>query len=383
MYSAQYYFKIKGGVMVTASHNPNGWLGFKLALGYSYTFGPKEMEELKQLTINEEFVDGVGTLRKEDYLAIYSKDVTSKIHLSRPIKILINAGNGTAGPIVPDILRKAGCEVFEYLTEPDLEFKHYFPNPALETMMRDTGQQTVINKADLGIAIDGDGDRLGVTDEQGHIIWPDCYMILLSREILKANPSSYIVFDFKCSRALSEDIIAHNGKPIMWKTGHSYIKEKLNELNAPLAGEMSGHIFYGKPYYYGFDDAVFSALKLAELLSQSYKSFSNMIAETPKYISTPTMQTQCSDEVKYSVVEEIINSFISEKYKVFTFDNNPRLGGRVEFTYGWGVVRASSNLPVLTLRFEAQDQAKLDEICNLFRKKLRKYPEVNDKWESG
>ena len=383
MYSAQYYYNTMGGVMVTASHNPNGWLGFKLALGLSYTFGPKEIEELKKLTITEEFTEGEGTLREENYLPLYSKDVVSRIKLNKPVKVLINAGNGTAGPIVPAILRKAGCEVVEFLTEPDLKFTHYFPNPALEEMMHDTGQQTVKNHADLGVAIDGDGDRLGITDELGQVVWPDRYTILLSRAVLQSLPNSSIVFDFKSSRALAEDIKAHGGKPVIWKTGHSYIKEKLNELNAPVACEMSGHVFFGKPYYYGFDDAVFAALKMAELLSNSNKSFSALIEGTPSYVSTPSLQAQCKDEIKYEVVEAIIKSFIAEKYEVFTFDNNPRLGGRVEFVYGWGVVRASSNLPVLTLRFEAIDQSKLDEIVELFRNRLSKYPEVSKKWESG
>jgi phosphomannomutase / phosphoglucomutase len=383
MYSAQYYYKTMGGVMVTASHNPNGWLGFKLALGYSYTLGPKEMQELRELTKSEDFATGQGVVREENYLDIYTQDVLSKVKITKPVKVLVNAGNGTAGPIIPSILRAAGCEVAEYLTEPDLEFRHYFPNPALEKMMQETGAETVKNKANLGVAIDGDGDRLGVTDEKGQTVWPDRYMILLSRDILSQYPGSNIVFDFKSSRALMEDIRKHGGNPVIWKTGHSYVKEKLNEVNAPLAGEMSGHIFFGKPLYYGFDDAVFAALKMAELLSHSDKSFSELVAETPSYISTPTLQASCPDEKKYDVIATLIQDFISEGYDVFTFDNNPRLGGRVEFVAGWGVARASSNLPVLTLRFEATNQEKLNEIYTLFRNKLSGFPEVSTEWESG
>jgi phosphomannomutase/phosphoglucomutase len=292
MYSAQYYYNTRGGMMVTASHNPNGWLGFKLALGFSYTFSPVEMRELRDLSEREDFVQGSGDLRREDYIPIYAQDVVRRVRINRPVKVLINTGNGTAGPIVPAILRQAGCEVAEFLTEPDLEFKHYFPNPALEKMMQDTGEQTIKNGCEIGFAIDGDGDRLGTTDEKGQIIWPDRYLILLSRQVLKSHPGSPILFDVKSSRALSEDIQAHGGRPVMWKTGHSYIKEKLNELKAPLGGEMSGHIFFGPPIYYGFDDAVFTALKMAEMLAQSEKSFSQMVAETPTYISTPTLQAE-------------------------------------------------------------------------------------------
>lgn len=383
MYSAQYYYHSSGGMMVTASHNPNGWLGFKLALGLSSTLRPVEMRELHQLTRSEDFVAGQGTLRIEDYLPLYTADVISKVNIRRPVKVLVNAGNGTAGPIVPQILRQAGCEVFEFLTEPDLEFKHYFPNPSLEKMMRDTGEQTVAHGAELGIAIDGDGDRLGVTDNLGQIVWPDRYLILLSRQVLARHPNSPIVFDFKCSRALAEDIQAHHGRPILWKTGHSYIKEKLNELNAPLAGETSGHIFFGKPVYYGFDDATFAALKMVEMLSNSEQNLAELIAATPSYVSTPTLQARCADELKYDVTEKTVGAFVREGYQVFMFDNNPRQGGRVEFEYGWGVVRASSNLPVLTLRFEAQDQEKLAEISQLFRNKLKDFPEVSQDWQNG
>ncbi len=382
MYAAQYHYQTKGGMMVTASHNPNGWLGFKLALGYSYTFGPAEMKELKQLTVSEDFVQGKGDYRLVDFIPIYAQDVISRVDIARPVKVLVNAGNGTAGPIVPQILRQAGCEVAEFLTEPDLEFRHYFPNPSLEQMMQDTGEQTVKHSAEVGLAIDGDGDRLGTTDEKGNIIWPDRYMILLSRRILENNPGAYIVYDIKSSRALAEDVEAHGGKPYLWKTGHSYIKEKLHELKAPLGGEMSGHIFFGPPGYRGFDDAVFASLKIAEMLSHAGNSFSELVAETPTYYSTPTLQAECGDEIKYDLVIKLVQEFIDEGYKVVTFENL-RLGGRVEFEDGWGLVRASSNLPVLVLRFEASTPERLEQIQKLFRDKLSQYPQVSKEWESG
>jgi phosphomannomutase/phosphoglucomutase len=383
MYHAQYHFDTKGGMEVTASHNPNGWLGFKLALGLSYTLGPVEIKELRELTVSEAFATGEGGFEELDYLPIYSKDLVSRIKLGRPVRVLINAGNGTAGPIAPAILKAAGCEVFEFLTEPDLEFTHYFPNPSLEQMMIDTGQQTVQHGAEIGIAFDGDGDRLGVTDEQGQLSWPDRYMILMAREALAQVPGAPIVFDMKCSRALSEDIIAHGGKPTLWKTGHSYIKEKLHELDAPLAIEMSGHIFFGKPGYYGFDDAVYTALKVIEKLSHTDKSLSQLIAETPKYISTPTLQAACPDEIKYDIVAEMVEVFQKEGYEVIIFDNNPRLGCRIEFPDGWALVRASSNLPTLVMRFEATTDAKLAELQQMVRTKFEKYPQISQTWENG
>ena len=383
MYAAQYYYKTKGGMMLTASHNPNGWLGFKLALGFSYTFGPAEMKELQELTISEQFVKGHAKLREENYIPIYTEDVVDRVKIEHSIKVVVNAGNGTAGPIAPPILRKAGCEVFEFLTEPDLQFKHYFPNPSQERMMHDTGEQTVRHQAQIGFAFDGDGDRLGVTDECGQVIWPDRYMALLSREILKGAPGASIVFDAKCSRALSDDIKAHGGKPVMWKTGHSYIKEKLHAIKAPFAGEMSGHIFFGPPIYYGFDDALFTALKLAELLSRSGRPLSSLIAETPTFFATPTLQAHCPDDLKYNIVAEIAQSFRAEGYDVVMFDNDPRNGGRIEFADGWGLLRASSNLPVLGMRCEAATEQRLDEITELLKDSLKKYPQVSDKWESG
>jgi len=180
-----------------------------------------------------------------------------------------------------------------------------------------------------------------------------------------------------------EDIRAHGGKPVLWKTGHSYIKEKLNELDAPLAGEMSGHFFFGKPIYYGFADAVFAALKLVEMLSSGDKPFSALVAETPAYVATPTLQAHCADEVKYGLVGQIIEGFMADGYEVTIFDNNPQQGGRIEFPDGWGVVRASSNLPVLTLRFEAVNAEKLEEIQQLFRERLNRYPEIDREWVSG
>ncbi len=378
MYSAQYHYQSKGGVMVTASHNPIGWSGFKLALGYSYTLGPVEMEELYQLTVSEEFATGSGTVRNEDFTQDFLADVSKRVDIASPIRVVVNAGNGTPGPIVPMILRKAGCEVIDLYTDLDWSFPHYYPNPALVDMMEDTGKKVVEAGADLGFALDGDGDRLGVTNEHGEVIWPDRYLILLARQVLEKNPGSKIIFDVKCSQALPEDIEAHGGTPIMWKTGHSYIKQKLWAEKAPLAGEMSGHIFFGEPDYYGFDDAVFTALKLAEFVSHREEPISELIAQTPYYVSTPTFQVACADEIKYEIVDKLTQEFKDEGYDVIDIN-----GARVNFEGGWGLVRASSNLPVLVMRFEAKTEERKEELVALFREKFAKYPEIGTEWESG
>lgn len=378
MYSAQYYYKTSGGVMITASHNPNEWSGFKLALGLSHTLTPPEMKELYELTVSEKFTQGKGKVRKESYNKCYEDDIIKRIKLSRPLKIVINTGNGTAGPIVPKILKRAGCEVLELMTDLNWNFPRYYPNPSLVEMMEDTGKMVKETKADLGIAIDGDGDRLGVTDEKGETIWPDRYLILLARQVLERNPGAKIIFDVKCSQALEEDITKRGGKPIMWITGHSYIKAKLWEENAPLAGEMSGHIFFGKPIYYGFDDAVFAGLKLLEYLSTQNLPFSKIIAGTPYYVSSPTLHAPCADEIKYQVVEKLTKEFKDEGYEVIDIN-----GARVKFGDGWGLVRASSNLPVLVLRFEAKTKERLEEIIRIFKEKFTRYPEIGKEWKSG
>ena len=218
MYSAQYHYETEGGLMVTASHNPSGWSGMKMALGYSYTFGPEEMEELYQLTVSEDFFSGKGTVQADDFTEHYTADLLKRVKMTRPMKVVVNTGNGTAGAFVPAILRKAGCEVVELYCILDWDFPVYFPNPSLVEMMEDTGQKVVETGADIGLAIDGDGDRLGITDEQGQVVWPDRFLILLSRQVLEKHPGSKIIFDVKCSQALPEDIEAHGGTPIMWKT---------------------------------------------------------------------------------------------------------------------------------------------------------------------
>jgi len=378
MYAAQYYFKSKGGAMITASHNPNGWSGFKLGMDYSHTLVPEEVKELYELTKNEKFEKGRGKIEKKDCKTLYKKDLLGRVKIGRKLKVVVNCGNGTAGAIVPEILKEAGCEVVGLHTNLDWTFPVYYPNPSQVEMMEETGKKVVETKADLGMAFDGDGDRLGMTDEKGQMIFPDQFMILLSRQVLKKQPGAKIIFDVKCTQALEEDIKNHGGKPIMWITGHSYIKSKRKKEKAPLAGENSGHIFFGPPIYYGFDDAVFAALKLIEYLSNLNKSFSQIMADTPQYLSTPTIHADCPDEVKYQVVEKLVEEFKKGGYNV-----NDINGARISFADGWGLVRASSNLPVLVLRFEAKTEKRLEEIKNIFVKMMAKHKEISGGWHSG
>ncbi len=375
-YWAQYFFKIKGLVMITASHNPAGWNGVKFGTDFSYTLLTDEIQELYDIIAKEEFVDGKGTITSQDISADYIKDLLSRTKITQKFKILVNTGNGTAGLYAPKLLKDAGCEVIEHFTDSDPTYPNYTPNPDGTAMMDDTGKQTVDNKCYLGFAFDGDGDRLGLVDEKGNIIWPDRYIILLSRLILSKHPGAKIVFDVKVSEALPEDIKAHGGIPIMWKTGHSHIKAKLTEEKAAMAGEMSGHIFFVDDFY-GFDDAFFASLKLLEYLSTQDKPLSEIIATTPYYVSTPTIQVQTTDEEKYQIVDKLVEEFKNEEFKVVDIN-----GARVYMDGGWGLVRASSNTPTLVLRFEAKTKEALEKIKKVFKAKLDKFESVSKNWDS-
>lgn len=377
-YWAQYYFNVKGLLMVTASHNPVGWNGVKLGTDLSKTLLTAEIKELYEIIEKEDYVnDGQGAVRKEDVKEVYISDLLSRAKITKKFKVLINTGNGTAGLFAPELIKRTGCEVIEHFTNVDSSYPNYTANPDGTAMMEDTGKQTSENGCDIGLAFDGDGDRLGVVDEKGQIIWPDRYIILLSRLVLSKHPGAKIVFDVKVSEALPEDIKAHGGIPIMWKTGHSYIKAKLSEEKAAMAGEMSGHIFFVDDFY-GFDDGLFAALKMLEYLSTQDKPVSEIVASTPYYVSTPTIQVNTTDEDKYNIVDELTNEFKKENYKVVDIN-----GARVYVDGGWGLVRASSNTPTLVLRFEAKTQADLEKIQNLFKQKLSRFEKVSKEWDTS
>jgi phosphomannomutase/phosphoglucomutase len=380
-YWAQYFLKTDGLCMITASHNPAGWNGLKLGTGASKTLGPEEIQELYALIATESYVKDVreaGSVRTENIKDAYIADLVDRARMGRKkLKVLVNTGNGTAGLFAPDLLRAAGYEVVEHFTTVDPTYPNYTPNTDGTAMMNDTGKEVVAHGCDIGVAFDGDGDRLGITDEKGATIWPDRYMILLSRLVLSRNPGARIVFDVKVSEALPEDILAHGGVPVMWKTGHSYIKQKMHEVGALLAGEMSGHIFFAENFY-GFDDGLFAALRMLEYVSHIEKPLSAIVAETPYYTSTPTIQVQTTDEEKYRIVDELTAAFKADGYRVVDIN-----GARVYMENGWGLVRASSNTPTLVLRFESKNEAGLKKIEAIFRKKLSEFANVSEQWDTS
>jgi phosphomannomutase/phosphoglucomutase len=376
MYWAQYRFKMNGGAMITGSHNPKGWNGLKLAAGLSSTLVASEIQELYDIIAREDFVSGHGDYAEATIIDDYAADLVSRVRVQRPLKMVIDTGNGTAGAFAPRIFRAAGLQVIEQFTDLNPDFPNHEPDPARTDTVEVLGKRVREEGADLGMAFDGDGDRFGVVDEKGEVIWPDRYMILLARQVLERQPGGKIVFDVKCTQALEDDIRAHGGVPIMWKTGHSHIKAKLHEEHAALAGEMSGHVFFVENYY-GFDDGIYSGLRFVEYVAARKESLSKIMAGTPTYLSTPAIQVRCADEVKYQVVEKLTADLKRDFKRVVDIN-----GARVIFDDGWGLVRASSNLPELVLRFEARTPERLSEIKQTFRRYLEKYPEADRHWEN-
>jgi len=363
-----YYFSIfhldkEGGMMVTGSHNPPEFNGFKVSVGKSTIFG-EEIQNLGRLIEKGKFSSGNGSLGKEEIIRPYQDYLKKNIHLEKKMRVVIDAGNGTAGPVAGPLLKSLGCELEELYCEVDGRFPNHFPDPTLPGNLKDLIDRVRKTRADVGIGYDGDVDRIGVVDDQGNILWGDQLMILFSREILKDRKGATFVAEVKCSQNLYDDIEKHGGKAIMWRTGHSLIKEKMREERAVLGGEMSGHIFFADRYF-GYDDAIYASCRLIELLSKTDKKLSQLLSDVPRTFITPEIRVDCPDEIKFKVVD-IAKEALRKDYPVIDVD-----GARVKFEDGWGLVRASNTQPVLVLRFEALTQDRLDEIRGLVEKKVQ------------
>jgi phosphomannomutase/phosphoglucomutase len=363
-----YYFSIfhldrDGGMMVTGSHNPPEFNGFKVSVGKSTIFG-EEIQELRQLIEKGHFLTGQGKLSEMEIIRTYQDYIKNNIHLEKKLKVVIDAGNGTAGVVAGPLLRDLGCEVQELYCEIDGRFPNHFPDPTIPGNLKDLIERVKKTRADVGIGYDGDADRIGVVDDRGNIIWGDQLMILFSREILKHQKGATFVAEVKCSQNLFADIERHGGRPIMWKTGHSLIKEKMKEENAVLGGEMSGHIFFADRYF-GYDDAIYASCRLIELLSKTDKRLSQLLGDVPKTFITPEIRVDCPDEIKFEVVEKVKKE-LRKDYAIIDVD-----GVRVKFKDGWGLVRASNTQPVLVLRFEALTEKQLEETKRLVEEKVR------------
>jgi phosphomannomutase/phosphoglucomutase len=355
LYFTIYYKKMEAGVIITGSHNPPEYNGFKMMVGEETLYG-EAIQEIFTLIQNEDFIEEKSSLTRDyDIAPEYQEYVLKNIKLEKKLKVVVDAGNGTAGVVAVPIFKKMGCEVIELYCEMDGRFPNHHPDPTLPEALEDLVRKVKETKADLGIAYDGDGDRIGIIDDKGNIIWGDLLMVLFARDILPSNPGAPIISEVKASKVLYDEIERLGGRPIMWKTGHSLIKKKIKEEKALLAGEMSGHIFFADRFF-GFDDAIYSSARLLELLSRSDKKVSQMLSDLPKTFHTPEIRIYASDEVKFKIVEEVKKE-LSRKYPIIDID-----GVRAIYPGGWGLVRASNTQEVLVLRFEGDTEKDLDNI---------------------
>ena len=352
LYHTVYTRPVDGGVMITGSHNPPDHNGFKICLGTSTLFGP-QIQEIRAIALNGAFASGSGSIRSLDVAHDYCADIVSKIDMGgRKLKAVIDAGNGMGGVTSVPIYKSLGIELVELFTDPDPNFPNHHPDPTVIENLQDTVNAVLTNQADLGFAFDGDGDRIGVVDEKGRIMWGDELTVLLSRSILAERPGATIIAEVKCSQTLFDDIAKHGGKPLMSKAGHSIIKAKMKETGAVLAGEMSGHIFFADRFY-GFDDAAYAGARVLEILSKTDQPLSELLSDLPHTFTTPEIRIDCPDAIKFQLVEGIADEFLKTN-EVITID-----GARIIFEHGWGLVRASNTQAILVLRFEADSEEDL------------------------
>ena len=364
-YFGVFHLDAAGCVMITASHNPGEYNGFKMMLGRESMHGEQIRTLYERMHADLEPAAMAGTSVTMNLLPAYHDQLVHDIRLDRPLKVVIDAGNGPSGVVAAPLFRDMGCEVVELYCEPDGRFPNHHPDPTVEANMRELAEAVREHGADLGMGFDGDGDRLGIVDEHGHIIWGDMLLLLLTRHLLKTHPGATIISEVKCSQHMYDDIAAHGGNGIMWRTGHSPIKAKMKETGAMLAGEMSGHIFFADRYY-GFDDAVYAGARIMEMLAAGDKPMSALLADVPHAVTTPEIRVDCADERKFALVEEAKAHFGDLGYEIIDVD-----GMRLKFADGWGLLRASNTQPSLVLRFEAPSEARLAEMRDLVEGWLR------------
>jgi phosphomannomutase/phosphoglucomutase len=364
LYFSLFHLDLDGGVMITASHNPSEYNGFKVCLGKETLYGA----QIQDLRVRMERKDFKGTAggRRESYAIIppylehLRRDVPS---IARPMRVVLDAGSGVAGPVAPPIFRRLGCEVWEIACVMDGSFPIHHPDPTIPENLALLIEKVRTEKADLGVAYDGDADRIGAVDEKGDILWGDELLILFARDILKQRPGATVISEVKCSQRLFDQIKLHGGKPVMWKAGHSLLKAKMKETGAVLAGEMSGHMFFADRYF-GYDDAIYASLRLVELVARLGRPFSALLADVPKSVSTPEIRVDCPDDRKFKIAADATEYF-RKHYPVIDVD-----GVRVQFPAGWGLIRASNTQPALVLRFEAESAEKLAEYRRIVESKL-------------
>lgn len=353
----------KSGAILSGSHNPPNYNGIKIVID-GETLNGTEIQKLYQRIMTQNFNLGAGVIRKTDVIDDYIQCVANDVKLSRPLKVVVDCGNGVGGKVVPKLLRRLGCEVIELYCEVDGNFPHHHPDPAVPENLEDLVKMVKIQKADVGMAFDGDADRIGVVTEAGEIIASDNLLMLFAIDFLFRYPGITILFDVKCTRHLPEQIIKHHGIPLMYKTGHSLIKTKMKEIGALLAGEYSGHIFI-KDRWFGFDDAVYVAARFLEMLASKAKSCSEIFAELPNSISTPELKIPMAESQKFQFMQRLV-----KQAKILDGKHNMIDGLRIDYDDGFGLIRASNTTPHLIMRFEGDTKYALERIQGIFKEQL-------------
>ncbi|HEY3454460.1 MAG TPA: phosphomannomutase/phosphoglucomutase [Bryobacteraceae bacterium] len=353
LYYSVVHFEAGGGIMITGSHNPPEYNGIKTVCGPGTLHG-EEIQQVLKLIQGNDFESGAGTVKEIDAVSPYVDEVAAQFQFPRRVKVVFDAGNGTAGPVVHRLLEKLNVEAVELFFEMDGRFPNHHPDPTVPANLRDLAKAVRKEKAELGIAFDGDADRIGALNENGEAIYGDMLLLIFGREILSRKPGATFIGEVKCSQAMYDKLTELGGNPIMYKTGHSLIKAKMKQAKAELAGEMSGHMFFADRYY-GFDDALYAACRLIEIVARSGKPLSAQLEGVPKTISTPELRVDCPDDKKFLVVAKVAE-MVRRRHQVVDVD-----GVRVPFAQGWGLVRASNTQPVLVMRFEAASDKLLKE----------------------
>jgi phosphomannomutase / phosphoglucomutase len=369
LYFATAHWKLDGGATVTGSHNPVSDNGVKMVHAGAAPLTEDEIQGLLATIQAGNFERGRGTRTRRDPKEDYFAAITARITLARPIRVVVDAGNGVAGLFAPELLRRLGCEVTELYCESDGTFPNHLPDPEMEENVRDLVAKVLEIHADVGIAYDGDADRMGIVDERGQRHEADLILALLARDLLTRHPGAKIVFDVKSSQVLVDDIKAHGGRPVMWKTGHSHLKQKMREDGILLGGEVSGHMFFAENWY-GVDDGILASCKFLELVARRPGPVSAHFEALPHLYATPELKAPCPDDRKFQVVAEMAREF-KGRYETIAID-----GARIIFPDGWGLVRASNTNPYLTLRFEGKTAKSVEQMKSEVFEALRRYPFV-------
>ena len=363
LYYATHKLETGTGIMITGSHNPPEYNGLKMLIAGHTIYGDG-VKSLYQRIVDGNIENGEGSYEQQDVIPEYIETITSDIQLTRPLNIAVDCGNGVAGVLAVDLFKKLGCEVTELFCDVDGTFPNHHPDPSKPENLEDIKKVIAEKQLDLGLAFDGDGDRVGIIDDKQNIIWADRQMMLYAGDVLERKPGAQIIFDIKSSTNLANYIKEHGGEPLMWKTGHSFIKAKMKETGAELAGEMSGHNFF-KERWFGFDDGLYSAARMLEILSKRNQTSSEIFDELPDSINTPELQIMFDEGEHYKFMEKFKQEANFENADIITID-----GMRVNYAEGWGLIRPSNTTPCLVLRFEANNQEVLEEIQDKFRQQL-------------